>query len=447
MGSKLASTDTNAVVIPQAESRGVGLPAGYACVRSLGKRGVHTIVASIDGAVPETTSRYCDESVIVPPPTDDLIAYKDALLAIAARSDVRTVIPVIEEDIYVLSQYREEFEQYVSLAVPSPEVLRGAHDRVRLVEAARKAGVPAPDTWPLDEVSDWDRELLIKSRYNLLVNEYVPSITPGQCHTVKSQTHLSPDDRPNFETVRDEMKHTPIVQEFVPRAGEYMFTALYDHGEPLSTFQHHQIRGNSYTGGGGVYRESVYIDELETVARRLLDELDWHGLACIEYIEDANTGEFKVVEINPRMWQSSLATARMGADFAAQYWQLAGGNADKIEPGYDLGVGCHYLKGELSYFASLFRDESTLVSRPPIGKTVVEMASSFLRHPRFDYLRFDDPLPFAHDIVRNVRSRRDEPDQAATQPLPPTEREPTDHPPTPSTPDRGRPIDIDPRTD
>lgn len=398
-----------AVLVPQGESRGVGLPAGYACVRSLGKRGIPTIVSSKKGGVPEGVSRYCDETVTVPAPQEDLLAYKDALLGIATRPDVGTIVPILEEDIYILSKYWDEFEHYVSLVTPSLDTLRSVHDRLRLTRIATKAGVPAPETWLLDNVPDWDRDLLIKSRYNILTDGYVESFSPSESDTVKTQTHLQSGERPDFDDVREEMNHTPIVQEFVPRAKEYMFTALYDHGEPLATFQHQQIRGNSYVGAGGVYRESVYLPELEGVARRLLDQLDWHGLACIEYMEDATTGEFKVAEINPRMWQSSLATARMGADFPYWYWLQARGRKERIEPGYDLGVGCHYLKGELSYLVSLFRDESSLVERPKLPRTLWDMFSSFCRHPRCDYLRFDDPMPFLYDVVRNVRGQRASP--------------------------------------
>lgn len=395
-----------ALLIPQGESRGVGLPAGYACVRSLGTHGVRTIIAAPAGGVPESASRYCSETVTVPPPQDDLLAYKDALVALATRPDISTIIPILEEDIHILSKYREEFEQHVSLVVPSLDTLSRACDRLQLTEAAAAAGVPAPEAWSLDAVPDWDRDLLIKSRYNLLTSEDVESLSPGESDIVKAQTHLQSGEQPDFETIREEMGHTPIVQEFVPRAKEYMFTALYDHGEPVATFQHEQIRGNSYTGAGGVYRESVYLPELETVARELLDELNWHGLACIEYMKDARTGDLNVAEINPRMWQSSLATARMGAEFPYWYWLQATGQKEHIESGYDVGVGCHYLKGELSYLVSLFRDESALVERPTLRTALWEMVTSSYRHPRCDYLRLDDPLPFLHDIVRNVHSQR-----------------------------------------
>ena len=379
-------------------------PASYPSVRSLGGRGINTIVASEFDDVPAASSRFCDETAVLPSPDDDLIAYKDALVGLAARPDVETIVPIRPEDTYVLSKYEEEFEQYVSLVTPPMDVLRRVHDRILLAEAAEAAGVPIPETRLMSEVDDWDEELIVKSRYNLLVDEYVDGLAPGESEIVKTVEHLRPGETPDVDAIRAEMGHEPIVQEFVPIEDEYMFAGLYDHGEPLATFQHKQIRGNSYTGGGGVYRESCYIEELERVARDLLSELEWHGLACIEYMEDAETGEFKITEINPRMWQSLPSTVRAGADFPWWYWLQATGRKERIEPGYDLGVGSHLIYGELSYFLSILNDDSPLVERPSLAGTAWEILSSCYEQPNFDYLRLDDPGPFVQGVAHMIRA-------------------------------------------
>ena len=120
--------------------------------------------ASTDEATPEFSSRYCDERRLVPSPNEDFRAYRDALLEISSREDVSTVIPCREEDAYLLSKYRAEFEEHVSLVVPSLETLTTVHDRVQLFEAADEVGVPIPETRRLDDVSEWDDPRLIKSR-------------------------------------------------------------------------------------------------------------------------------------------------------------------------------------------------------------------------------------------------------------------------------------------
>lgn len=383
-----------------------GHSAAYPCLRSLVPRGIRTVVASPDEAAPEFVSRYCDQGVIVPDPAEDLLAYRDALLDIAARPDIRTIIPTHEHDIYVLSQYRDSFTEHVSLVVPDTDLLRSVHDRLELFDIAADAGVPIPETHLLTDVEDWDQRHIVKSRYNLLADAYCDDYGSGETDSVSTIEHLAPGETPDVDAIRAEMKHTPIIQEFVPTADEYMVNALYDHGEPVALCQQRQVRCSSYVGGGGVYRESVDIPALSTAARTLLDELDYHGLACIEYLEDANTGEFKLAEINPRMWQSLGSTVRTGADFPYYYWLTATGSDEIIDPSYELGVGTHMLEGELAYLLSLFRDSSPHVERPSLPAAVAAVAWSCLRDPEFDYLKLDDPLPFVRSALRVFPTRR-----------------------------------------
>ena len=381
-------------------------PASYACVRSLARQGIHTIVASEHDGVPAAASRFCDERLQIPSAYDDLLAYKDALLGIAARPDVETIIPIRPHDPYLFARYADDFGRYVSLPTPDSELLATVHDRLRLAAAAEDAGVAVPETRLLTEVDDWTPELIIKSRYNLLTESYLTAYNSTESETVKTITHLSPGEHPDTDAIVQEMKHVPIVQEYVRSNDEYVFGALYDHGEPLATFQHRQIRGDSYTGGGGVYRETVDIPELETAGRTLLDSLDYHGLACIEYMEDAETGEFVLTEINPRMWQSLPCAVTAGADFPYYYWLLSQGTPELIDHRYEVGVGSHQLYGEVGYLLSILREDSPLVEKPSLVDELRAVGRSCYEMPRFDILRVDDPLPFVRGVSHVLKNKR-----------------------------------------
>lgn len=399
-GSDTQTSSEDAVLVT------TGHTAGYPCLRSLAHHDIYTIVASPDESTPEFTSRFCDQPVVVPDPEEDLLDYRDALLDIASRPGVCTVVPTTEYDIYTLSRYRDQFEEYVDLVVPDIDLLRTVHDRLELFEVAAEAGVPIPETKLLTDVDDWRPRHIVKSRYNILTDAYSPEYDPSETGFVNTIKHLEPGEDPDIAAIQAEMEHTPIVQEFVPSTDEYMVNALYDHGEPVAVCQQRQVRCTSYVGGGGVYRKSVDIPELETAARTLLDELDYHGLACIEYMEDATTGEFKLTEINPRMWQSLASTVRTGADFPYYYWLTATDGIEDIDPSYELGVGTHMLEGELAYLLSLFRDSSPHVERPSLPGAISEVAWSCITDPEFDYLNLDDPLPFVRSALRILPHRR-----------------------------------------
>jgi len=386
-----------AVVVPA-----IAAPSSVACVRSLGKRGIHTVVVSEDEDAAAFRSRYAGETVVVPDPHEDLVAYKDALLSLAMRPDVLTILPVREEDVYVLAQYREAFEPHVETLWPTAEGLRRAQDRVELFDAAERAGVAVPDTRLLDEVDDWDREWVVKGRYTLLADAYVDDLSPGRSRDPPSTQYLN-GDRPDVETIRSQNGHTPIVQEFLPTTDEYAFFALYDEGEPVRTFQHRQVRAYNYAGGPSAFRESVSIPELGAAGRALLDELEWHGLAMVEFLRDDDTGEFELMEINPRLWSSLPFSVRAGADFPHDYWLLARGERERIVDDYEVGTAGHLIRGELSYLHSVLFDDEELVERPVRSEAFSAVAASLREYPRFDYLRLDDPRPFVRDALNAIR--------------------------------------------
>lgn len=392
-----ASGDTDRALIPTGHDA-----ASYMAVRSLAKRDVGSVVASEKADVPAAASRFCTESVDLPPPRDRLLTYRDALLELAAREAVTTVIPVRPEDCYVLSRYRDAFTDHVSLAVPTMRKLDRVFDRVKLARAAEAAGVPAPDTRPLSEVSAWDGDLVVKSRYNVLVDRYLEGRDEDSLDIVKDIFYVDEDSTESAAEIRRAMGHDPVVQEYVPKEGEFVVGALYDHGEPLLMFQHEQIRGESYTGGGGVYRESMYDPELQAVAHDLLAELDWHGLACIEYMRDSRTGEYVLTEINPRLWQSLPVAMRARADFPYAYWLQVTGRANEIRTDYDLGVGSHLLHGEVGYLVSVLTESSPHVDRPSVQRAIWDVCRSCVSDPHFDYLSPTDVGPFLAGVRRKL---------------------------------------------
>lgn len=377
-------------------------PSSVACVRSLGRRGIHTVAVSENDDAPEFVSRYCEESHVVPDPADDFAGYRDALLEFAARRDVETIAPIRDEDVWALSRHRDAFAAHVRPLWPTLETLKTVYDRIQLVEAAATAGVAVPETRPLAAVDDWDRDSIVKPRYAVLTDAFVDDVSAGEIVHPGSVHYLEPGREPDRAAIRETMGHDPIVQEHV--AGEeYAFWALYDRGEPVATCQKRQLRGYTYAGNTSVSRRTTSIPALERAGRALLDALDWHGPASVQFVRDETTGEFTLLEVNPRFWVSVSCPVRAGVDFPYYYWQLARGEPVRAPRRYESGVETRLWRGELLYLASIRSEENPVVEAPPLLAAAREVATSVLAQPNFDYLRADDPRPFARD-VRNVAS-------------------------------------------
>ena len=390
------SSEGDAVVVPA-----ITPPSSLACLRSLGGRGVRTIAVSERETAAAFESKHCDEAYVTPDPTTDVDDYADALLSLAERSDVRTILPVREHDALVLAKRRPSFAEHIGTPWPDWETLRRVQDRIELYDVAESVDVAVPETQLLSACSDFDRELIVKARYTVPAEEFGDG-DDGRTRVSGGGTRYLPaGEEPPVDAIRFEMGHDPIVQAFMPDTAEYGFFAVYDHGEAKATFQHRQVRGYKYCGGPSAFRESVDIPELESAGLRLLDALDWHGAAMVEFKRDPETGEFQLMEINPRFWSSLPFTVQAGADFPHYVWRLATGQADEITPGYDVGVAGHLLRGELLYLHSVLTEDYPLVERPSFPGALREVATSIARHPRFDYLDREDMGPFVRDF-RNL---------------------------------------------
>lgn len=389
--------DRQSVVVPAATAT-----SAVAVHRSLGRRGIPTIAASKSDDVPSFSTRYCEETVSVPSPTENLPEYREALLSLAMRPDVRTIVPLRESDVYVLSKYRSEFADHIATPWLPFETLRTVHDRERLFAAAQEANVPVPETELFGDVDDWDRELVVKPRFAFAASEYLPDSDDEEILDIGSTQFLSPDDDPDLNALRESFDYAPHVQQYV-RGTEYSVGVLYDSGEPVVSAHKRIVRGVKYYCGPSVCHEQVDIPELEETVRTLLEHLDWHGPADVDIIRDDETGEFKLLEINPRFWATVANEIHAGFDFPYYYWRLAGNDTEFAVPERGAGHQSHYLMGELSHLQSVLTTDHPLSERPSLRDTSWELLRSLVSQPRFDLFAVDDPRPFFQDVVDNIR--------------------------------------------
>ena len=298
---------------------------------------------------------------------------------------------------YVLSKHRSAFAEHVEPLWPTLDRLEAVHDRELLLEAADRANVPVPQTTPLDEVEEWDAERIVKARYAILTNDYVADVPAGRCRHPSKTMYLEPGERPDVDGIVEEMGHVPVAQTYLDGT-EYCLRALYRDGEPVATSQKRLVRGYKYPRGPSIYHEAVDIPRLRELGLALLSELKWEGVASVGFIRDGS-GTFRLLEVNPRFWSNVSMDVYAGVDYPAYFWRLAGGETDLSEPPYESGVASHLLRGEVAHLYSVAFEEYPMVERPSLARTIGEMATSLVRHPRFDLLSARDPGPFARDLL------------------------------------------------
>jgi len=137
--------------------------------------------------------------------------------------------------------------------------------------------------------------------------------------------------------------NSALIQEYIPGDG-YGVSVLFNQGELRALFTHRRLREYPITGGPSTLRESVRHPEMERIAVKLLEYMEWHGVAMVEFKLDKRTNRPVLIEVNPRFWGSINQAIASGVNFPYLLYKMA--TEGDIEPvlKYKLGVKTRLLK-------------------------------------------------------------------------------------------------------
>jgi predicted ATP-grasp superfamily ATP-dependent carboligase len=119
-----------------------------------------------------------------------------------------------------------------------------------------------------------------------------------------------------------------MVQEIIPSAGEgqISYAAICGDGSPLASIVARERRQYPREFGQfSTFVESVEEPKVTRSAERLLTALRFTGLLEIEFKQDPRSGEFKLLDVNPRVWGWHTLARRAGVDFPYLLWLLLHG--------------------------------------------------------------------------------------------------------------------------
>ena len=384
-----------------------GRGSAVAFIRSLGRRGWTVTAADSHPHSPGFRSRYTTHRLLHPRPSDRPDAVIDALRAAVKRTGVDLVIPITDEIGLPLADARSSLEGLTTLALPAPEGLAVTHDKGSTVALAERLGVPVPQTRLVasaDEAiaagADLGYPVVIKP---VSSRQFMPDGTIGS-YAVRYA--MDPDDLRRGLSGPDACP--VLLQHWLPGDGIGV-ELLMDHGRPLAAFQHRRLREVPPTGGASSLRESVDLDpDLYGHAVRMLSELDWTGLAMVEFRRGPD-GTGYLMEINGRVWGSLPLAVRSGMDFPRRYADLlldgpppAG---TPVATDYRRGVRARNLRLELLWIEAVLlgRHRQRSLPFPPRSAALTAVAS--LLDPRIDddLFTISDPGPGIAQVPAIVR--------------------------------------------
>ncbi len=354
--------------------------AALAVTRALGREAIEVIVGAETQRSLASASRYCRESVSYPSPYQDPQGFVNALLDVVRKQRVDALFPVSDIAMHVIGPEKTRFAGYTHIPTPDAETFSEISDKYRLMQQAVAQGVAIPETL---FVPDGQLDSVIEK-----VCEFPVVVKPG-CSLVKEgqqwkKTSVcyaeSRDALMRLYNERPYLRQPSLIQRRVVGEGQGLFV-LMNQGLPLGMFAHRRLRERPPSGGVSVLRESIALPKAMVDATlTLLQRVNWHGVAMVEFKVDAARHRPLLMEINGRFWGSLQLAIDAGVNFPLRLLNMAMGKAEVLPAdGYRIGVKSRWLLGDLDQLVMRMRKSDRVLNLPPGAPSRFQAMLSFCR--------------------------------------------------------------------
>lgn len=310
---------------------------GLGLIRSLGEKGVRSIVVD-DGPVSvRDFSRYCLRITTADISTapDRLCETLRSLSSLVRRYSGRPpiIFPTTDAVLSYLIDRYGELEELAALAAPSREVLALTLDKAAFYRWLAGHGYPCPRTlFPPSSLPPEGMDISGIS-FPCIVK---PSLTYLLEQAAGRKLFVAGSREELLACCRDlsERGMGYVIQEIVPGRDEDQFSLAGYCGPGGAIMGHvmtNKLRQSPF--GAGTFVSGACVPPLLGVGRKLLKDLGYQGIFEIEFRKDERDGSYRIIELNPRCWSQIMLATRMGVNVAHHaYRGLAGTKGDGGRP-------------------------------------------------------------------------------------------------------------------
>lgn len=226
------------------------------------------------------------------------------------RFKIDIILPFDEFGIQASIKFKDQISQNEKLVfLPSLEDFLLSNNKGALAQHLKKHGVPAPTTFLFEK-----KEVCEKSPTNFpIILKPLEGYGGGRgIHKFENEASLQSFYSSNTVDV-------PYLLQSYIEGYDIDCSVLCKEGEILAYTIQKGFLAGAEKFGPNVGVEFLYQDKLLNVVKRLMKSLNWNGVAHIDMRYDKSDGSYKVVEINPRFWETTEASEIAGVNFPFLY--------------------------------------------------------------------------------------------------------------------------------
>ena len=260
------------------------------------------------------------------------------------------IFPTRDHDVLFLDRFRDKLKPYVIIPQPSKEVINTVLNKWELYKVARKLDIPVPETFYISSEKDLNL-ILSKLNYPVLLKPvYAADWRKDEIWEKVRQKviFMKSDKELKYEYNKIScLRPTALIQEYIEGGDNSIYTyCSYCNKELniLASFNTRKILQVPERLGTGVIVQSTINNDIKVKSELLLKHIGYFGISEIEYKRNPYTGDYYLIEINPRLWDQHILSQSFGINLPLiVYNDLTKKKYQKIR------LGLRKLLGLLSY--------------------------------------------------------------------------------------------------
>ncbi|MBI2429616.1 MAG: ATP-grasp domain-containing protein [Ignavibacteriales bacterium] len=289
-------------------------PAAFDIVRSLGREGICTTVASAQPDDMAYHSAYCSGAIpLFPFAPDTEEENLERLIGFAYRQSEPPVLYYASDpELSFVRRHRETLQRWFRFLLPTDFVLECLFNKVHFSSFATAYRLPVPTTIVAHDVSELP-QLLSTIEFPCIVKPAFSEDWQEQWERFgpyKKALHrmTSAEELIAFCTALPKRQSGFLIQSYIDGRDEsiYSFHGYFDEQSNChGYFVGRKIRTYPPHTGGSTFIQTCNHPTLAELSIKYLQRIRFQGIVKIDYKWDAHDKEFKILEINPRynLWE------------------------------------------------------------------------------------------------------------------------------------------------
>jgi D-aspartate ligase len=279
---------------------------GLAVIQSLGRKGVELYAVDQKRTV-GTFSKYVKEYIKIDLNINEKKVIQ-TLVDLKFNSKV-LIFPTSDRWIEIISRNKEELSKYYLLCAPENKIVELLLNKYEFGTWCEKKGIKTPRVYKESKALIFPIAVKTNSRGSVKTSNIKDSLRFKIVNNREELNHIE-----NIAKLNNiEIYFQDVVQG--NSASMHTIGIYANHGEIFGLFYGRKVRGFPPEFGDCIVGESLPVVEwVRVLSKTIVRELKYTGVAEIEIMQDRVTGEFYIIEINPRSWSWVGITGFSGVD-------------------------------------------------------------------------------------------------------------------------------------